>query len=152
MANVAVLGQMQNMVLNQLQMIQKQQQQQQQQQMNATLQTPDNQNNINNNGVNVNNGQNNNEPGNGMISLLFKRTTPNKNLDFQITIICSPNDTIGHVIDKYLSKSLEKKKDVIFLFNTTELGNIPNETVHSLCLINQSIIMVVNKKDATGGI
>ena len=87
-----------------------------------------------------------------MISLMFKRTNPDKNLDFKITIICSPNDKIGDVIEKYLNKSLEKKKDVVFLFNATELGNISNQTVNSIGLIHQSIIMVVNKREAIAGI
>ena len=87
-----------------------------------------------------------------MISLLFKRNTPDKNLDFKITIICSPNDTIGHVIEKYLTKSLEKREDVVFLFNATELGSIPDHIVNSLGLIHMSEIMVVNKRRAIAGI
>ena len=87
-----------------------------------------------------------------MISLMFQRTTLDKKSDFQITIICSPNDKIGDVIEKYLNKSLENKKDVVFLFNATELGKISNQTVNSIGLIHQSIIMVVNKKNFIGGI
>ena len=148
MANVAALGQMQNMMLNQLKNLQMQQQQQQQQQLNLTQTIPNNQ--TNNTNMSVNNYQNTN-PGNGMISLMFARTNPDQNINFQITIVCSPNDTIGHVIDKYLTKSMEKKNDVIFLFNATQLEKIPNRTVNSLGLIHQSKIMVVNKRNAVAG-
>ena len=146
MANVAAMGQVQNMMLDQLKKIQQQQQQQIQEQQIHIEHHPTNQIN-----PNTNNPDFNKEPGNGMLSLLFKRSNPENNIDFQITIICSPKDKIGSAIDKYLTKSLENKKDVVFLFNATELGNISHKTIESVGLINLSKIMVVNKKNALAG-
>ena len=64
---------MQGMMLNQLKHIQLKQQQQQKQIMNAGV--PTTQGNPNNNfghNINVNNGQDNNTPGNGMILYCLK--------------------------------------------------------------------------------
>ena len=149
MANVYAIGQMQNKVLNELKNMQ---QQQQQQQINMTTPNQNNQNNNNSNiNTNVNNEQNNTDLGNGMIQIKFHRQKKENTIDFEITIICSLDDTIGQIIDKYLTKSLEKRKDVIFLFNAEEIGQYSDQTLRAKSLLHNSEIMVVNKKGAIAG-
>ena len=145
MANFAMIGQMQNMMMNQIQNMQNSMIKQMQDSQN-------NQNNVNNTNMNINNNENNNTPNNGMISLIFERSNPDNNQEFKITIFTSPNDTIGQNIERYLTKSLEKRGEVIFLFNALELGTVPNKTIISVGLQHQSKIMVVNKRNAVGGI
>ena len=149
MANVAVINQMQNKVLNELKNMQQKQQQINMAQINQNNQ---NNNNFNNNNTNVNNEQNNTDLGNDMISLLFQKTKTGNTIDFKISIICSLNDTIGHVIDKYVSKSLEKKEDLLFLFNAEEIGQYPDETLKSKNILKGSTIIVVNRKGTIAGI
>ena len=147
MANVYVIGQMQNKVLNELKNMQ-------QQQLNMTQpnQNIQNNNNSNINNTNVNNSQINMNPGNDMISIVFQRQKSENNIDFKITIVCSQNDTIGQIIDKYLTKSLERREDVLFLFNAEEIGQYSDKTLKFKDLKHQSIIMVVNKRGTIAGI
>ena len=145
MANMAMIGQMQNMMMNQIRNMQNSMIKQMQDNQN-------NQNNVNNTNMNINNNENNSTPNNGMISLIFERSNPDNSQDFKITILTSPNDTIDQNIERYLTKSMEKRGEVIFLFNALELGTVPNQTVISVGLQNQSKIMVVNKRNAVGGI
>ena len=86
-----------------------------------------------------------------MIQIKFHRQKTENTIDFKITIVCSLDDTIGQIIDKYLTKSLEKRKDVIFLFNTEEIGQYSDQTLRSKNLLHNSEIMVVNKKGAIAG-
>ena len=86
-----------------------------------------------------------------MIQIIFQRQKTSNNIDFKITITCSLNDTIGQIIDKYLTKSLEKRKDVIFLFNAEEIGRYSDQTLRSKNLQHNSEIMVINKKGTIAG-
>ena len=145
MANIYGVAQMQNMVMNNLQKMQQDYINQQ----NQAIQT-----NNNNNGTNNFNTPDNNNttPNNNIITLIFVRTDKEKNEDFKITLLFSKSDTINQMIDKYCEKTFEKKENLLFLCNSANLGQYPNRTIDNAALLNNSMIMVVNKKDMYGGI
>ena len=144
MANIYGIAQMQNIVMNNLQKMQQDYINQQ----NQAIQT-----NSNNNGTNNFNTPDNNNttPNNNIITLIFVRTDKEKNEDFKITLLCSKSDTINQMIDKYCEKTFEKKENLLFLCNSANLGQYPNRTIDNAALLNNSMIMVVNKKDMYGG-
>ena len=145
MANIYGIAQMQNIVMNNLQKMQQDYINQQ----NQAIQT-----NNNNNGTNNFNTPNNNNttPNNNIITLIFVRTDKEKNEDFKITLLFSKSDTINQMIDKYCEKTFEKKENLLFLCNSANLGQYPNRTIDNAGLLNNSMIMVVNKRDMYGGI
>ena len=118
-------------------------------QQNQAIQT-----NNNNNGTNNFNTPNNNNttPNNNIITLILVRNDKEKKEDFKITLLCSKSDTINQMIDKYCEKTFEKKENLLFLCNSANLGQYPNRTIDNYGLLNNSMIMVVNKKDMYGGI
>ena len=145
MANIYGVAQMQNIMMNNIQKMQQDYINQQ----NQAIQT-----NNNNNGTNNFNTPNNNNttPNNNIITLIFVRTDKEKNEDFKITLLFSKSDTINQMIDKYCEKTFEKKENLLFLCNSANLGQYPNRTIDNAGLLNNSMIMVVNKKDMYGGI
>jgi len=145
MANIYGVAQMQNIMMNNIQKMQQDYINQQ----NQAIQT-----NNNNNGTNNFNTPDNNNttPNNNIITLIFVRTDKEKNEDFKITLLFSKSDTINQMIDKYCEKTFEKKENLLFLCNSANLGQYPNRTIDNAALLNNSMIMVVNKKDMYGGI
>ena len=145
MANIYGVAQMQNIMMNNIQKMQQDYINQQ----NQAIQT-----NSNNNGTNNFNTPNNNNttPNNNIITLILVRTDKEKKEDFKITLLCSKSDTINQMIDKYCEKTFEKKENLLFLCNSANLGQYPNRTIDNAGLLNNSMIMVVNKKDMYGGI
>ena len=145
MANIYGVAQMQNIMMNNIQKMQQDYINQQ----NQAIQT-----NSNNNGTNNFNTPNNNNttPNNNIITLIFVRTDKDKKEDFKITLLCSKSDTINQMIDKYCEKTFEEKENLLFLCNSENLGQYPNRTIDNAALLNNSMIMVVNKKDMYGGI
>ena len=146
MANIYGVAQMQNIMMNNIQKMQQDYINQQ----NQAIQT-----NNNNNGTNNFNTPDNNNttPNNNIITLILVRTDKEKKEDFKITLLCSKSDTINQMIDKYCEKTLlEKKENLLFLCNSANLGQYPNRTIDNAGLLNNSMIMVVNKKDMYGGI
>ena len=145
MANIYGVAQMQNIMMNNIQKMQQDYINQQNQAI---------QNNNNNNGTNNFNTPNNNNttPNNNIITLIFVRTDKEKNEDFKITLLFSKSDTINQMIDKYCEKTFEKKENLLFLCNSANLGQYPNRTIDNYGLLNNSMIMVVNKRDMYGGI
>ena len=83
------------------------------------------------------------------ISLVFKRTKDNK-INFKITIICKKNEKVKDIINRYCFKTQENKDNLLFFFNGRQLGK--ERTVEMEGLLNNSIIFVINVKDAYGGI
>ena len=144
MANIYGVAQMQNIMMYNIQKMQQDYINQQ----NQAIQT-----NNNNNGTNSFNTPNNNTtPNNNIITLIFVRTDKDKKEDFKITLLCTKSDTINQMIDKYCEKTFEKKENLLFLCNSANLGQYPNRTIDNAGLLNNSMIMVVNKKDMYGGI
>jgi hypothetical protein len=145
MANLYGVAQMQNIMMKNIQKMQQDYINQQ----NQAIQT-----NNNNNGTNNFNTPNNNNttPNNNIITLILVRTDKDKKEDFKITLLCTKSDTINQMIDKYCEKTFEKKENLLFLCNSANLGQYPNRTIDNYGLLNNSMIMVVNKRDMYGGI
>ena len=145
MANIYGVAQMQNIMMNNIQKMQQDYINQQ----NQAIQT-----NSNNNGTNNFNTPNNNNttPNNNIITLILVRNDKEKKEDFKITLLCSKGDTINQMIDKYCEKTFEIKENLLFLCNSENLGQYPNRTIDNAGLLNNSMIMVVNKRDMYGGI
>ena len=111
--------------------------------------TNNNQNNTNINQNNTNNNQNNDNLTDDKLTIVFKRNKKDDKVDFIIKIICTDNELVKDVLDRYCFKTNEKKEDLLFLFNSLKVKE--NVSVHNLGLVNMSIILVIDHKPMKGG-
>ena len=148
MQNVAVLNNVMNVMMNKMQEMNRQ--------VVVNKENSANNNNNTNTSGNINQNETPTNLPPNMIGVIFSRTNPgDKNKNFKITIICSPNDKVKDVIDNFCHKSMEKKDELLFIFNAEKISdnnNKLNRTIASFGIINQSQIMVVNKQRMKGGI
>ena len=119
-----------------------------------------NQNNINNmmnnnNIMNVGNNLEMNNWNNNQESQNFQEIDEFLNLHFKkgrnsdLVIFCKNNELLSEVVKRYCHKSLQKREDLLFLFNCNILRE--DRTVQELNLLNDSKILVLDNKPMYGG-
>ena len=144
--NVAVLNNAMQVMMNKMQEMNRQ----------AATHNDNNPNSIETNtSGNVKPIENPNNNPEGMIQLICHRANPNdKNKNFKITIFCSPNDKIKTLVEKFCSKSMENKDELMFIYSAQNLAenNKLNRTIYSFGILDGAQITVVNKRKMKGGI
>ena len=114
-----------------------------------------NNNNINNNNnLNkpINQNDNNNEDNNldpDQLSIIFQRNKKDDKVDFKIKIICKYNELVRDVLNRYCFKTNEKKKNLLFLYNSVNLKE--DITVQNAGMLNMSKVLVIDHKIMEGG-
>ena len=107
---------------------------------NMANQIKENQQNIINNIPNneeIDENQDNDE-----MNILFHSNKKDKSKEFKIRIYCKPSDTIREVTHRYLQKSGEKRKDIIFFYNGGRIKSKDLEkTVSEMIFLNNATIM-----------
>ena len=83
------------------------------------------------------------------LELVFRKNKDKDNTEFTIKIICKYDELVKDVIDRYCFKTNEKKRDLLFFFNSEKLKE--NITVRNATLINMSVIFVINARGIEGG-
>ena len=97
---------------------------------------------------NVNIKRNNNDESNEL-SLVFQRNKVDAAKNFKITIYCKDNEKLYDITQRYLHKVLEKRKNVLFLYNASTLDE--TKTPKELGLIMNSTIFAVDTELMVGG-
>ena len=144
--NVAVLNNAMQVMMNKMQEMNRQ----------AATHNDNNPNSIETNtSGNVKPIENPNNNPEGMIQLICHRANPNdKNKNFKINIFCSPNDKIKTLVEKFCSKSMENKDELMFIYSAQNLAenNKLNRTISSFGILDGAQITIVNKRKMKGGI
>ena len=99
--------------------------------------------------MNSNNNMNSNNMNNDELAIVFKRNNDKDKTQFTIKIICKYDELVKDVFDRYCFKTNEKKKDLLFFFNSLQLKE--NLTVRESGLTNTSIVFVINASGIRGG-
>ena len=96
------------------------------------------------------NNQNIKEDNDEIWSIFFRRNERfEETKEFILRIDCRKNELVKDVIDRYLSKTNEKKEDLLFIFNSKKINE--NKTVQELGLLNNSRIFVCKINAVRGG-
>ena len=121
--------------------------------MNEKLNAMNNNNNNNNNYQNPDiNPNDNGQFDDDKLTIIFERKIKKddkKNIPFKITIMCLKNELLSEVVNRYCNKTLEKKENLLFLFNNKQLKL--NRTLMEENLLNGSIIYVIDSSGMKGG-
>jgi hypothetical protein len=80
------------------------------------------------------------------ISVFFRK---NEKVTPTIMIPCRLDEKISDIIDKYISKTLEHKENLMFFFDSKKLN--PSITVEEAGLLNNSFILVFDVTQMVGG-
>ena len=87
------------------------------------------------------------------MSLIFQRNKADSNKNFKITIYCKDNEKLFDITERYLHKVLEKRENILFLYNAKTLDNNDlKKTPRDLKLIKNSTIFAVDIELLEGGI
>ena len=84
------------------------------------------------------------------LSIVFQRNKVDAAKNFKITIYCKDNEKLYDITERYLHKVLEKRKNVLFLYNASTLDE--TKTPKELGLIMNSTIFAVDTELMVGGI
>ena len=106
------------------------------------------------NNLEMNNWNNNQESQNlqeedEFLRLIFKRIFEQEEKNFNLTVLCKENELLSEVLKRYCHKTIQKKEDLIFLYNSQKLRE--DKTVQELGLFNGSSILVITYENMIGG-
>ncbi len=83
------------------------------------------------------------------MGLVFQRNKVDSNKNFKITISCKKTESLYDITEKYLHKVLEKRENILFLYNAKIIDT--KKTPEDLFLTDNSTIFAVDTELMSGG-